>query len=242
MAATVLEIESRWKVHVAAAGSPNDFEVHKVGSLDPSRLLDDPTLSLYTVDPLERAALFVRTPAEIDLSRAPFLWHTQFVEATEVISLPFHELAELTAQASIPFKRLVFIHSTGRCGSTLVSLALAEADDLVALSEPEVFIQLQQMRDRGDSEVDNLLQDLYSAPVCSEGRQDGRDQASQPEHRVGRALAGVAFPVRRPFFFTARLKVGHARRYGRRWPVQRRDVGDLGPVLATSSPASPLND
>ena len=154
----MLEIESRWKVHVAAAGSPNDFEVHKVGSLDPSRLLDDPTLSLYTVDPLERAALFVRTPAEIDFSRAPFLWHTQFVEATEVISLPFHELAELTAQASIPFKRLVFIHSTGRCGSTLVGLALAEADDLVALSEPEVFIQLQQMRDRGDSEVDNLLQ------------------------------------------------------------------------------------
>ena len=52
---------------------------------------------------------------------------------------------------------MVLIHSTGRCGSTLVSVALAEASDVTALSEPDVFIQLQQMRDRGYPDVDRLL-------------------------------------------------------------------------------------
>jgi hypothetical protein len=45
------------------------------------RLVDDRRLSLYSFDPVQRAALFVRTPPQIDLSRAPFLWHTQYTEA-----------------------------------------------------------------------------------------------------------------------------------------------------------------
>ncbi len=129
-----------------------------MGALDPSRLLDDPTLSLYTVDPAERTALFVRTPAQIDLSRVPFLWQTQFAQATEVVAVPFREFVDLAAHARSSLERIVFVHSIGRCGSTLACRALAEADDVVALSEPDVFIQLQQMRDRGDREVDSLLE------------------------------------------------------------------------------------
>jgi hypothetical protein len=159
--ATVLAIERRWKVHPAAAASARDFTGREVGSLEPSRLVEDPTLSLYGVDPVQRAALFVRTPPEVDLSRAPFLWLAQFNYATEVISVPFRELNGLAARARTALGRLVFVHSTGRCGSTLASLALAEADDVVALSEPDVFIQLQQQGDRGDREVDSLL------PACT---------------------------------------------------------------------------
>jgi hypothetical protein len=57
----------------------------------------------------------------------------------------------------VSLDRMVLIHSTGRCGSTLVSPVLAEASDVSALSEPDVFIQLQKMRDRGDPDVDSLL-------------------------------------------------------------------------------------
>ncbi len=157
MTATVLAIERRCKFHPAAAAGPADFALHEVGSLDPSRLVEDDSLSLYSVDPVQRAVLFVRTPSRMDLSRAPFLWHAQYTEATEVISVPFREVTGLAARARVLLDRLVFIHSTGRCGSTLVSLALAEPTDVAALSEPDVFIQLQQMRDRGDPEVDSLL-------------------------------------------------------------------------------------
>ena len=159
-----------------------------MGALDPSRLLDDPTLSLYTVDPAERTALFVRTPAQIDLSRVPFLWHTQFAEATEVVAVPFREFIDLAAHARSSLERIVFVHSIGRCGSTLACRSLAEADDVVALSEPDVFIQLQQMRDRGIREVDSLLESCTRPAACSQGRQDMRDQAPQPEYRAGRAF------------------------------------------------------
>jgi hypothetical protein len=156
--AKLLAIERRRKVHPAAAASPADFAVHQVGSLDRRQLVEDPTLSLYSLDPVERAALFVRTPPEIDLSRAPFLWHAQFTHATELVSVPFHELTELAQQVPSSLERVVFVHSTGRCGSTLASLALAEADGVVALSEPDVFIQLQRQRDRGDREALSLLE------------------------------------------------------------------------------------
>jgi hypothetical protein len=154
----VLAIERRCKFHPAAAAGPGDFVLREVGSLDPLRLVEDDGLSLYSVDPVQRAALFVRTPPQLDLFRAPFLWHAQYTEATEVISVPFGDLADLAARAPMSLDRLVLIHSTGRCGSTLVSMALAEASDVAALSEPDVFIQLQQMRDRGDPEVDSILE------------------------------------------------------------------------------------
>jgi hypothetical protein len=65
---------------------------HFVGSLDPLRLVDDPTLSLYCLEAVERTGIFVRTPSHVDLSRAPFLYQTQFAEATEDISVPFREM------------------------------------------------------------------------------------------------------------------------------------------------------
>ena len=96
-----------------------------MGALDPSRLLDDPTLSLYTVDPAERTALFVRTPAQIRFSRVPFLWQTQFAQATEVVAVPFREFVDLAAHARSSLERIVFVHSIGRCGSTLACRALS---------------------------------------------------------------------------------------------------------------------
>jgi hypothetical protein len=135
-------------VLVGAAG-PSDFATHETGSIELSRVLDDPTLSLYCIDPVGRTALFVRTPPQLDLSSAPFLYQAQYTQATEAVSVPFGQLHDLATRAPIPSERLVLVQSTGRCGSTLVSQALAAAEGVVSLSEPDVYLQLHQLRDRG---------------------------------------------------------------------------------------------
>lgn len=141
---------------VGAAG-PSDFATHETGSIELSRVLDDPTLSLYCIDPVGRTALFVRTPPQLDLSSAPFLYQAQYTQATEAVSVPFGQLHDLATRAPIPSERLVLVQSTGRCGSTLVSQALAAAEGVVSLSEPDVYLQLHQLRDRGDPELEALL-------------------------------------------------------------------------------------
>jgi hypothetical protein len=156
MAATVLAIDERCKTVLVALARPTDFATHETGSMELSRVLD-PTLSLYCIDPVGRTALFVRTPPQLDLSSAPFLWQAQYTGATEVISVPFGQLHDLARRTPVPPERLVLIQSTGRCGSTLVTHTLAAGEGVVALSEPDVYHQLHQLRDQGDAEFEALL-------------------------------------------------------------------------------------
>ena len=153
----MLAVDHRWKVHPAAAAKRSDFTAHTVGSLDPSAVIEDPALSLYCIDAVERTGIFVRTPPHVNLLQAPFLYQTQFAEATEIISVPFQELHELAARVRFSSEGLVLVQSTARCGSTLVCQALAAGDDVVALSEPDVYFQVQQLRDKGDPEAEELL-------------------------------------------------------------------------------------
>ncbi len=100
--------------------------------------------------------LFARTPPEVELSGAPFLYLTQYRYATELMSVPFAEVRRVADASPVPSERIVQVHSTGRCGSTLVSNAAA-ADDVISLSEPDVYYQLHQLRDGGDPEFEALL-------------------------------------------------------------------------------------
>ena len=157
MTATVLAIDGRNRELAAGMVAPKDFVFHSSGTIDAKCVVKDPTLSLYCLDTQGRSALFVRTPAHIDLSQAPFLYQTQHREATELVSVPFDELFELAAGAAVPPERLVFVQSTGRCGSTLVSRALAAGDDVVSLSEPDVYYQLHLLRDAHDPDFGALV-------------------------------------------------------------------------------------
>lgn len=139
-------IDERCKVGVAAVARPSDFVTHETGSMELSLVLD-PTLSLYCIDPARRSALFVRTPPELDLSSAPFLWHPVHRGYRGRV-VPFGELHDLAAKAPVPSERLVLVQSTGRCGSTLVSHALAAGEGVVSLSEPDWWWCRRRCRSR----------------------------------------------------------------------------------------------
>ena len=158
MPATVLAIDHRWKLHPAAAARPGGFfATQAVASLDAGRLVEDPTLSLYCLDTFDRTGIFVRTPAQVNLSQAAFLYQVQFVEATEVVSLPFNELHEPRIGRPYPLNGSSWSNRRGGAGQPSASLALAAGEGVVALSEPDVYFQVQQLRDRGDPEADELL-------------------------------------------------------------------------------------
>ena len=76
MSAKVLAIDDRTNSIGLAMARPTDFTCHEVAPIGPTCVLEDATLSLYCLDPVERVGLFVRTPPEVDLGLAPFLFLT----------------------------------------------------------------------------------------------------------------------------------------------------------------------
>ena len=79
-----------------------------------------------------------------DASRnSAFFYQQQRQNATQVIAVPYAVLTEVVEQLSSAddkwASRVVFLHSTGRCGSTLLCKLLGKARDVVSLSEPDVY-------------------------------------------------------------------------------------------------------
>ena len=62
--------------------------------------------------------------------------------------------------------QLILLYSVGRCGSTLMSEVFNQLDDVVSLSEPDVFTQLLKMR-RADGKHDVWLKRLLKTSLLS---------------------------------------------------------------------------
>ncbi|BCJ76248.1 sulfotransferase family protein [Catellatospora sp. IY07-71] len=153
----------RSKPYPLAVASPADLRCEPVASVDPRVVMTDPAYSLYCLDHDDRRALFTRTGT--DPARAPFYFLAQYEQATEVVALSYDELHALPT----PEPRGVFLHSTGRCGSTLVAAALAGPGGLVGVSEPDALTQLVALAPRlAEGELRELARSCVR--VLSRGR------------------------------------------------------------------------
>ena len=143
MNARTLVIEEKLRdAGVGRTVRPSDFRLRDNGAIDPRIVLQNPNLTLYCLDFESREALFLETPPDCDLTRVPFLYAAQYESALRAVSVPFTLLDRLAEEVVIDPARLILIYSIGRCGSTLVSRAYAEAANVESLSEPDVFTQL----------------------------------------------------------------------------------------------------
>jgi hypothetical protein len=142
MEARSLIIEEKLRTFPISVVSPSDFRLREGEAVDPRILLQQPNLTLYCLDFENRQALFVETPPECDLSRAPFLYQAQYDAASRLVQVPFETLHRLAAEVEIDPASLILIYSVGRCGSTLVSRAFNEVAGVDSLSEPDVFTQM----------------------------------------------------------------------------------------------------
>ncbi len=120
----------------------SDFGLEETSRTGIDAILGNDSVTLYSLDFDTETAVFVETPAETDLSQVPFMFITQYDEALRVMTVSFNTLVQMAERVSIDQDRLVFIHSTGRCGSTLASQLFAQVPGVINLSEPFVLPQL----------------------------------------------------------------------------------------------------
>jgi hypothetical protein len=147
MQAQVFDVISREKSLPFDIAAVDDFELAERGCADAQTILENANIMLYCLDPQNQQAVFVETPEAADILAAPFYYISQFENAARVLKISYETLERLADQVVFDDKRMILIYSMGRCGTTVTSSAFSQAEDVVSLSEPDIFTQLVQMRD-----------------------------------------------------------------------------------------------
>ena len=118
--------------------SMDDFDLEETGTANAVELLRDSAVSLYGYDLVRKLAMFVRTSPDSDLTTAAFLYDAQFRQAEFVYTVSFDQLDQLVScLPQVEEDKIIFIFSTGRCGSTLISKFFELLPDCISLSEPD---------------------------------------------------------------------------------------------------------
>ena len=101
------------------------------------------------------------------LSAAPFYYAAQREHATRLLTIPYSDFNTLAL--GLPDPPLNLLYSVGRCGSTLLSNALRQLEEVVTLSEPDVYTHVVGMREPDGSRDAELIALLRSATrfLCS---------------------------------------------------------------------------
>jgi len=142
-----------------------DFRLRETGQRPAREILENPHITLYSLDFENGQAVFVETPADVNLSQAPFYFVTQFEEAERVLTVPFEPMLQLAQSVSVDDNRLISIYSVGRCGSTLASQIFAQIPGVINISEPNALSQLVIARNSRAYSEDDLVA-LLKATVC----------------------------------------------------------------------------
>ena len=175
MSARVFTIEDKLRQNPIAIVSLDDFQYREGDPIEPHVVLEQPTISLYCLDHANHRAIFVETPPDVDLSTAPFYYQTQYQAARRLIAVSYDTLHGLAQEVQLDPRHLILIYSVGRCGSTLVSQALNQADGVVSFSEPDVYTQIVMLREADGSnepEVSALVRSCTKV-ICASTAQRG---------------------------------------------------------------------
>ena len=160
MKAQVFDVISREKSMPFDIAAVDDFELAEKGYVDAQTILNNANILLYCLDPQNQQAIFIETSDVADILTAPFYYISQYENATHVLKISYDTLERLASQVVLDDKRLILIYSMGRCGTTVTSSAFSLAEDVVSLSEPDIFTQFVQMRDfsnTNDLEISKLV-------------------------------------------------------------------------------------
>ncbi|MFT7561657.1 MAG: hypothetical protein ACI93R_003586 [Flavobacteriales bacterium] len=135
--AIVFDILSR-DTDIGGLASLNRFGYKESGIVNSDVVITDDTIIPYCLDSDSECLIFTQMPLGFDLTSAPFIFISQKLLAIKLIAVPYAELDSLADKVAMPNK-LVFIQSTGRAGSTLISQVLNRVDGVCSFSEPDFF-------------------------------------------------------------------------------------------------------
>ncbi|MCP4417800.1 MAG: sulfotransferase [Chloroflexi bacterium] len=158
--ARVLNINEKIRTNPIAFVSLRDFDVTPSGTISLKAFAQNPNITLYALNHFDREAIFVETPPDVDLSQRPFLYQAQYDNAIRLYSITYKSFFKLAEMVRQPDKKLILIHSVGRCGSTLLNTVFNNLDDVLSLSEPGAFTEFVRRREpdgRNEAEITRLL-------------------------------------------------------------------------------------
>ncbi|MDQ1159504.1 hypothetical protein QE385_003901 [Sphingomonas sp. SORGH_AS 950] len=162
MIPSTYDIAARVKSTPIAIAARDDFHLTPAPtSSDARALLARPSVTPYCIDPISGDVLLVETPDDLDLTSMPFVYEAQYRYATRIHALPMESLVTIAEEMPPPPVALL-IHSTGRCGSTLLARALRSLD-VTTWSEPDVFSQLAMLGRPENKEAVAAIRSLYGA-------------------------------------------------------------------------------
>jgi hypothetical protein len=140
-----------------------DFSVTPGVAVNAEIVRDNPNISLYCLDDVDKRAIFVELPLDVDLATAAFVYDTQSEQAERLIAVPYETFRQVAA--TLPeVGHFIMIYMTGRSGSTLLSHLFNELDNVLSLSEPDVGTQFVHLRN-ADGSRDAELRDLLDCTV-----------------------------------------------------------------------------
>ncbi|VVS94978.1 hypothetical protein [Desulfoluna spongiiphila] len=146
MIAHEYDIKAKTRTSATGVTDINDFELESVGCTDARQLLNDPGISLYAMDTANQIAVFVDSGTTGTLFEAPFYYMAQYEAAERVFTISFDIMIHLAHTIDVESRRLIFIFSTGRAGSTLAGRVFSQIEDVVTISEPDVLTALLDAR------------------------------------------------------------------------------------------------
>ena len=157
-------IERKHRQDVGFVASLNDFTLSDGDEVSASALVDNTAVSLYCFDDVNRQAVFVELPEHIDLTKKPFVYQSQYEDAQRIFTCSFRSFHKLAKQLPT-VQRPLFIHITGRSGSTLLNHALNASGLVKSLAEPDVVSQFATLRHQSTSIQENELQALAESTM-----------------------------------------------------------------------------
>ena len=163
MNTTTYEIVEKTRLEPFGFTGIGDFKLRESGSVAAEEILHNRQITLYALDFESKRAVFVDTPSDIDLSQSPFMYMTQYDHATHVLMTSFETMIQLGQSVSLDDRRLVFLHSTGRAGSTLASQIFAQVEGVVNLPEPDALTTIVKARHYWPDDKERLLPILDAA-------------------------------------------------------------------------------
>jgi len=158
-----LNIEGKKDQDASVAGL-SDFRYTDVGVVESNVVVENPEISLYCLDDEGKKAIFVELPAGIELTKAPFVYDAQLKNAQRLYAVPY-ELFTRLASTLPEVHRPIFIHISGRSGSTLLSHVFNDSNVVISLSEPDVVTQFSHLCEGTAGNRDPELQRLAKSTV-----------------------------------------------------------------------------
>jgi hypothetical protein len=200
-----LNIKENNRSRAISIVSPDDFSYEPGPEIAPDLILADPRFSLYCFDPINNAAIFAECEDPSAVDRAVFYYQGQAEHAIGLASMPLEIFHRVARQLPIEQERIIFVHSVGRCGSTLLSKVLQAVPSVHSLSEPDDLTQIGNLRVTGtltDAEICDLLSSSIRWRFKARTGEPAQFLAVKPRSEVmGLAdLLGPLFPEAKHFF------------------------------------------